>query len=136
MFHEIWHIGFDNLLRLGALPEASALAASDRARALEWLGISDIDQNKNLSELSDEEMERLSAAHEKWAEGGEKYLATGIAPDKSLQGLFDRIKNWMIGVIDGAVREMELPKDIADIYGRMLAVPVQSPTFDANTSIA
>ena len=139
IFHEFWHLGLDNLIQFGALPDASERARQDKARALEWLGIADLDLSRGTSRaaLGDENYARYEAAQEKWARGGEKFQATGKAPNPGLQGVFDRIKMWMLETIQGVAKDMDIPDDVAEIYGRMLATPIDTnPLWDANTTVA
>ena len=90
--HEIWHMGLDDLLRYGARDQVSAQVKADRKTAMDWLGITEADLDNQR---------RMIIAQEKWARAGEAYFKNGKAPTAALQGVFDRIKAWMIEIYDG-----------------------------------
>lgn len=61
---------------------------------------------------------------ERFARGAEKFLADGAAPRRSLQGVFDKFKNWLIDIyngITGSEIDLQLNEDMRQIYSDMLA---------------
>lgn len=75
----------------------------------------------------------IKAAEERWmqerfARGFERYLAEGKAPTKELKGVFERFKQWLIGIYQD-LKELgkEPPPEIQRIMDKMLT------SEDANT---
>lgn len=120
--HELWHIALDDLIRLGASENASEQAKADRLAALQWLGSTD-------GKLTAEQ-------HEKWAEAGEAYFTTGKAPTPKLQGVFARMRQWMLDIY-GMIRAgqgVQIPEHIQDVFDRILATPEDiDASYEENT---
>lgn len=71
------------------------------------------------------------AGHEGWttdtsevfAEGFEKYLAEGVAPDKGLERVFNSLKKWIADIYKGVKNsplELELSEEMRGLYELML----------------
>jgi hypothetical protein len=59
------------------------------------------------------------AVREKFADGFEKYLATGNAPTSRLQVVFERFKRWISDIYEGIVgseMDVELSPEITDVF--------------------
>lgn len=91
-----------------------------------------------LSALGETEVN--DAAIDKFAKGFEKYLSEGIAPDKSLEGIFKRFQKWLTDIyngITGSEIDLALSDKMREIYSAMLGFEVtntptrQAGSFDA-----
>jgi hypothetical protein len=74
---------------------------------------------------------------EKFAKGFEKYLSEGIAPDKSLEGIFKRFQKWLTDIyngITGSEIDLALNDKMREIYSAMLGFEVaNTPTQQAGS---
>jgi len=64
-----------------------------------------------------------------FARGFEKYLAEGIAPDPTLQKIFDKFKEWLTDIYNGikdSEIDLELNPKMTEIYSQMLGVEAKS----------
>lgn len=89
-----------------------------------WTGI------ENKKELTQQEFTRL---HEAFARGFETYLAEGVAPNKSLQKVFETFREFLLGVyenIDNIMKQgnfkIKLNDDMRKLYSDMLNFDVES----------
>lgn len=65
----------------------------------------------------------------KFAAGFQKYLKTGEAPIRGLQGVFNKFKNWLTDVYNGIKgTDIEVSDRVKQLYDQMLNVKVQQPT--------
>ena len=66
-------------------------------------------------------------AEEKFARGFERYLHEGKAPTEGLRGVFERLRNWMIGIYGAVIKSKsslavaKLNPEIREMFDRMLA---------------
>ena len=60
---------------------------------------------------------------ERFARGYERYLASGKAPTKELQGVFARFRRWLLDIYNNTIKNLgnkPAPKEIQEIFDRML----------------
>lgn len=107
LFHEMFHY----------LEQGGIVSASDRTlltKALEAYGIKDsLKKNGVFNE----------AGAEKVADWWERYLRDGKSPVKELQGLFDKVRDWMIDVyrtLKGSRLEGQVPKSVRSVFDRII----------------
>src|SRR5690606_22766349 len=99
--HELWHLFRKDLEGKGWERE---LRTTER-----WAGVKDGKWDRK--------------AEEKWARGGERYLADGKAPAPHLQGMFDKFKDWLgkvYSVITKSPINIDIPPDVRAVYDRLL----------------
>ncbi len=89
-------------------------------------GASDVlkgDVTKILGFLGSESMDTLTTEqHEKWARANEQYLREGVAPSKSLTGVFQRFAVWLGSIYKKAEElKVELSPEIKEVFDRMYA---------------
>lgn len=107
LFHEFFHV----------LEQGGVVSKADRAiltKAMEAHGITDaLKSNGTFKE----------AAAEKVADWWERYLRDGKSPVKELQGIFDKVKNWMTEVyrsIKGTALEDRVPHSVRQVFDRLI----------------
>ena len=98
-------------------PTAGQQAILDDTQALlNWFGVDSLDTWFNL------DFEEKRAYHEKFAEGFEKYLASGKAPSLELQPLFQRFRAWIVGVYKSLKNlNVELTPEVKAVMDRLIA---------------
>ena len=126
--HELGHVFLKKFQRLAQSGKLTGLAKQDWNTLIKWLGVSDIDFNSTLSE---QERQRWTDAHEKFATGFEKYLMTGQAPTAKLKRAFEAFKRWLTNIYhsirnitytgtDGQQHSFTLSDEIKQVMDRML----------------
>lgn len=126
--HELGHVWLDRMRRMAQMEGIPQDVKDDWKILTDWLRLRGIDFSKDLS---GEDLKRWQDAQEKFAAGWEKYFATGKAPNKRLQGVFDKFKQWMKEIYqavknitwhgkDGKEHRFNLPQDVRRVMDRML----------------
>lgn len=112
--HESGHKFLDELTRDAVLPGAPKLLIDDYNKTLKWLKVS------SAEELRSRTPEAI-AANEKWAQGWERYLATGKAPSQYLTRIFQQFKDWLLKIYE-SIRYIGInpPNEIRGVMNRML----------------
>lgn len=88
----------------------------DMQQILSWMGVQNLDTWAGMS------LEERRAHHEKWARGFERYLMEGVAPSQEMQGVFSRVRSWLIQVYRTLLNlNVELSEEVRQVRGRMLA---------------
>ena len=96
--------------------EGQQAILDDTQSLLNWFGVDSLDTWFNL------DFEEKRAYHEKFAEGFEKYLASGKAPSLELQTLFQRFRAWIVGVYKSLQNlNVELTLEVKAVMDRMIA---------------
>lgn len=120
VIHEaVGHYFIENLMREGALPNATEQMKKDRQTMLDYAGVT-----KDWYSLSQEEK---TAAHERWAEAAETYMLEGKAPSKELQPVFNRFKKWLLAVYNAVFSDkrsknaVPINDEVRQVFDRMLA---------------
>lgn len=120
VIHEaVGHYFIENLMREGALPNATEQMKKDRQTMLDYAGVA-----KDWDSLSQEEK---TAAHERWAEAAETYMLEGKAPSKELQPVFNRFKKWLLAVYNAVFSDkrsknaVPINDEVRQVFDRMLA---------------
>lgn len=120
VIHEaVGHYFIENLVREGALPNATEQMKKDRQTMLDYAGVT-----KDWDSLSQEEK---TAAHERWAEAAETYMLEGKAPSKELQPVFNRFKKWLLAVYNAVFSDkrsknaVPINDEVRQVFDRMLA---------------
>lgn len=120
VIHEaVGHYFIENLMREGALPNATEQMKKDRQTMLDYAGVT-----KDWDSLSQKEK---TAAHERWAESAETYMLEGKAPSKELQPVFNRFKKWLLAVYNAVFSDkrsknaVPINDEVRQVFDRMLA---------------
>lgn len=120
VIHEaVGHYFIENLIREGALPNATEQMKKDRQTMLDYAGVT-----KDWDSLSQEEK---TAAHERWAEAAETYMLEGKAPSKELQPVFNRFKKWLLAIYNAVFSDkrsknaVPINDEVRQVFDRMLA---------------
>lgn len=120
VIHEaVGHYFIENLMREGALPNATEQMKKDRQTMLDYAGVT-----KDWDSLSQKEK---TAAHERWAEAAETYMIEGKAPSKELQPVFNRFKKWLLAVYNAVFSDkrsknaVPINDEVRQVFDRMLA---------------
>jgi hypothetical protein len=120
VIHEaVGHYFIENLMREGALPNATEQMKKDRQTMLDYAGVT-----KDWDSLSQEEK---TSAHERWAEAAETYMLEGKAPSKELQPVFNRFKKWLLAVYNAVFSDkrsknaVPINDEVRQVFDRMLA---------------
>lgn len=120
VIHEVvGHYFIENLMREGALPNATEQMKKDRQTMLDYAGVT-----KDWDSLPQEEK---TAAHERWAEAAETYMLEGKAPSKELQPVFNRFKKWLLAIYNAVFSDkrsknaVPINDEVRQVFDRMLA---------------
>lgn len=120
VIHEaVGHYFIENLMREGALPNATEQMKKDRQTMLDYACVT-----KDWDSLSQEEK---TAAHERWAEAAETYMLEGKAPSKELQPVFNRFKKWLLAIYNAVFSDkrsknaVPINDEVRQVFDRMLA---------------
>ena len=115
--HELGHHILRVMFDIAKLDGASAQLKDDINTILEHAGVT-MDEFEN-------DADKRRVAHEYFARSWETYLSEGKAPTEKLQGVFDRIRQWMIEVYHDVVQALgiELSDDMRAVFDRILATP-------------
>nr|MCR4819301.1 hypothetical protein [Fretibacterium sp.] len=117
--HELGHHMLRLMMDISKLEGASAQIKADVNTILTHAGVT--------MEEFDTDRDKRKQAHEYFARSWETYLSEGRAPTPELQGVFDRIREWMIEVYHDVVQALgiELSDEMRDVFDRLLATPDQ-----------
>jgi hypothetical protein len=112
--HELGHFHLEMLGHMakdGTLPEVG----KDFDTALQWMGTTP-DAWRSMS------LEEKRPMHEQFARGFEAYLFEGKAPTPELQGVFQRVRAWMINVYRSLQNlGVQLSPEVRGVFDRLLA---------------
>lgn len=93
---------------------------ADHQTMLDWFGVRD------MAEWHALDFEEKRSYHEKFAEGFETYLFEGMAPSIELNGLFQRFRDWMVGVYKSLkAMRVELSPEVRSVFDRLIATDEQ-----------
>ncbi len=78
---------------------------------------------KAIKENPDDESAKERFMQERFARGFERYLMTGKAPSKELQGAFRRFKSWLTNLYRSAMNlgKADAPEEMKQIFDKMVA---------------
>lgn len=78
---------------------------------------------KAIKENPDDESVKERFMQERFARGFERYLMTGKAPSKELQGAFRRFKSWLTNLYRSAMNlgKADAPEEMKQIFDKMVA---------------
>jgi hypothetical protein len=112
--HELGHFHLEMLSHMakdGTLPEVG----KDFETAMQWLGTTpEAWRTMSLEDKRD--------MHEQFARGFEAYLFEGKAPTPELQGVFQRVRAWMINVYRSLQNlGVQLSPEVRGVFDRLLA---------------
>lgn len=113
LMHEIAHAFQRVVLEMSndnnSTPEIKAMADDIR----KWLGA------KDGAELTEDQKENFAI-------GFEKYLQEGRAPSEQLRAIFTRLRQWMLDVYKGIIRQgIPLTDDARNVFDMMLASDIE-----------
>jgi len=114
--HELGHWNLAVTAHMAADPEATPEIKADMDTLLRWFGVSDLATWHGMT------LDEQRPYHEKFAKGFETYLFEGRAPNLQLQGLFSRVRAWMIHVYKSLTNiGVELTPEVRGVMDRMVA---------------
>lgn len=120
--HESGHYFLNTDAQLAALPDAPEALRHDMSTVLDWLGVKGTPESSAIDEWHRMSLDEQRQYHEKYARGFESYLFEGKAPNLEMQGVFARLRSWMISVYKKiSALDVELSPDVRGVFDRMLA---------------
>jgi hypothetical protein len=120
--HESGHYFLNTDAQLAALPDAPEALRHDMATVLDWLGVKGTPESSAIDEWHRMSLDEQRQYHETYARGFESYLFEGKAPNLEMQGVFARLRSWMISVYKKiSALDVELSPDVRGVFDRMLA---------------
>jgi len=120
--HESGHFFLDTYAKLAALADAPAGVRADVDALLRWFGIEGAPELSALDAWHLMDLDAQRAHHETFARGFEQYLFEGKAPSVELNGVFGRIRSWMVRVYQRLeALGAPLTAEVRQVFGRMLA---------------
>jgi len=127
--HELGHFHLEMLSHMakdGTLPEVS----KDFETATQWMGTTP-DAWRSMS------IEDKRPMHEQFARGFEAYLFEGKAPTPELQGVFQRVRAWMVNVYKSLTNlHVQLSPEVRGVFDRLLATNDAIRTAEAERAYA
>lgn len=127
--HELGHFHLEMLSHMakdGTLPDV----ANDFKTATEWMGTTP-EAWRNMS------LEEKRPMHEQFARGFESYLFEGKAPTPELQGVFQRVRAWMVNVYKSLTNlHVQLSPEVRGVFDRLLATNDAIRTAEAERAYA
>lgn len=112
--HELGHFHLEMLSHMakdGSLPEVG----KDFETSTQWMGTTP-EAWRNMS------LEEKRPMHEQFARGFEAYLMEGKAPTPELQGVFQRVRAWMVNVYKSLQNlHVQLSPEVRGVFDRLLA---------------
>lgn len=107
--HETGHLFLEVLDSLGSKADAPEALKADLAKARDWMGLKD---GEAIGEKH----------HEQFARGFEAYLREGKAPTPKLKKVFERFRDWLVGIYkDIRALDVTLSDDVRGVYDRLIA---------------
>jgi hypothetical protein len=126
--HELGHFHLEMLSHMakdGSMPEV----ANDFKTATEWMGTTP-EAWRNMS------LEEKRPMHEQFARGFESYLFEGKAPTPELQGVFQRVRAWMVNVYKSLQNlHVQLSPEVRGVFDRLLATNDAIRTAEAERAM-
>ena len=107
--HETGHLFLEMLDSIGGKTDAPDALKADLARVREWVGLK---EGEAFGEKH----------HEQFARGMEAYVREGRAPTPKLTKVFERFKDWLVGIYkDIRALDVALSDDVRGVYDRLIA---------------
>ena len=118
--HESGHFFFEVMNHIASQPDAPTQVNEDMNALLDFVGVDSLETWNTMT------FEQRREGHEKVAEAFEKYLFDGESPSIELQSLFQRLREFMLGVYKN-LRNMpiELTDEVRSVFDRMIATDEQ-----------
>lgn len=118
--HESGHYFLDVLTDVAIKENAPAQVKADVQTLMDWFGVKDLDEWRNLS------IDEQRAAHEQFARGFEQYLREGEAPSTALEKVFKAFKDWLTKIYKSSEElQVEISPEVRAVYDRLLATDEQ-----------
>lgn len=118
--HESGHYFLDVLTDVAMKDDAPAQVKADVQTLMDWFGVKDLDEWRNLS------IDEQRAAHEQFARGFEQYLREGEAPSTALEKVFKAFKDWLTKIYKSSEElQVEISPKVRAVYDRLLATDEQ-----------
>ena len=118
--HESGHYFLDVLTDVAMKDDAPAQVKADVQTLMDWFGVKDLDEWRNLS------IDEQRAAHEQFARGFEQYLREGEAPSTALEKVFKAFKDWLTKIYKSSEElQVEISPEVRAVYDRLLATDEQ-----------
>jgi hypothetical protein len=120
--HELGHFQLEVLNHIASQPDAPAEIRADMDALLKWFKVPGADANERAINWNGLTLDEKRDMHEQLARGFEAYLFEGNAPSQELQGVFSRIRAWMLNVYKSLVAlNVTLTDEVRQVFDRMLA---------------
>lgn len=118
--HESGHYFLDVLTDVAMKENAPAQVKADVQTLMDWFGVKDLDEWRNLS------IDEQRASHEQFARGFEQYLREGEAPSTALEKVFKAFKDWLTKIYKSSEElQVEISPEVRAVYDRLLATDEQ-----------
>lgn len=120
--HESGHYFLNTDAKLAALPEAPESLRRDMNTVLDWLGVKGTQDSTAIDRWHRMSLDEQRQYHEKYARGFEAYLFEGKAPNLEMQGVFSRLRSWMLAVYKSLTAlNVQLTPEVRGVFDRMLS---------------
>ncbi|HUP06839.1 MAG TPA: JAB domain-containing protein [Caldimonas sp.] len=114
--HESGHHFLDVTMEIASHAEAPQELREDAKTLLDWFGVDDLKQWRELGPEGQREHQ------EQFARGFESYLRDGRAPSGRLEVIFQKFRDWLLKVYSNfAAAGQRVPDEIRGVMDRMLA---------------
>jgi hypothetical protein len=114
--HELGHFFFEVTNHMASQAGAPPQVVADRDAMLQYLGV------ESATEWENRTPDQRREGHERVARSFEAYLFEGRAPSIELQGVFGKLRSWMLQVYRTITRlNVELTDEVRGVFDRMLA---------------
>lgn len=120
--HELGHFQLEVLAHISSQPEAPAEIRADMDALLKWFAVPGTGGPERLMNWNMLSLGEKRPMHEQLARGFEAYLFEGNAPSVELQGVFSRIRAWMMHVYQSLSKlNITLTDEVRGVFDRLLA---------------
>lgn len=114
--HELGHFRLQVLMHMAQGADTTSEVARDANTVLKWFGINGVDTWHNMS------LDEQRQYHEQFARGFEAYLFEGKSPNLQMQGIFSRVRAWMIQVYKQlSALNVELTPEVRGVMDRLMS---------------
>lgn len=123
--HEMGHFQLEVLAHMALQPNAPDTVTNDTRALLKWFGVSDLAAWNAMT--VDEKRDK----HEMFARGFESYLFEGRSPNTEMNGVFARLRSWMVEVYKQITAlKVNLTDEVRGVMNRLIATDEQIATAE------
>lgn len=114
--HELGHYNLAVMAHMASEIDANPKVRDDMDTVLKWLNVPDLETWNAMS------LDQQRPYHEQFARGFEKYLFEGKSPSLQMQGIFSRMRAWLLHVYQQLTAlKVDLTPEVRGVFDRLVA---------------